>query len=299
MRLRERLTGFANQTYSRMKRQPLLAPLIALAQKINNDDLTTHATVLAYNFFFALPAALLFLVAALAYLPVDNLSARITEQLAGVVPADAIDLVGRTADKALERGPGTVTLLIVSFWGAVYGMTGGYSSMITAVNKIFGLKETRGWWRVKLLSFAMSAAAAVLMVTAFALLIIAPSLADAFENHKVLEGLAFLLRPIRWPAILLLVLTGIEVSYRYAPCRPPRFRFISPGALIAAFVWIIATYLFGIYVNNFGSYDKVYGTLGAVIVLITWIWLSSLVFLVGAAINALWIEQRGPRLLKK
>lgn len=295
MKLVQPLTGFANHTYARMKRQPLLAPVIRLAIKVNEDNLTTHATVLAYNFFFALPAALLFLVAALAYLPVDNLSDRITEQLSGVVPADAVDLVGRTVDKALERGTGTVSLLVVSFLGAVYGMTSGYSSLMTALNVIFGLKETRGRWRVKLRAFILSGVVALMMVAAFALLIIAPSLADAFENHRVLESLAFVLRTIRWPAIILLVLTGIETSYRFAPCRAPRFRFISPGTLIAAAFWIISTFLFGIYVSNFGSYAKVYGTLGGAIVLITWIWISSVVLLVGAAIDALWLEMNRHR----
>ncbi len=292
MNLLAPLTDFASHTITKMKRQPLLSAVIRLAIKAKEDNLSTHATVLAYNFFFALPAALLFLVAALAYLPVDNLSARITEQLSGVVPADAIDLVGRSLDKALERGVGTVSLLIVSFLGAAYGMTSGFSSLITALNVIFGLKETRSWWRVRLRALFLSSVVSLMMVAAFALLIVAPSLADALDNHRVLESLAFGLRTIRWPAIILLVLTGIETSYRFAPCRGPRFRFISPGAPIAAAIWIVSTYLFGVYVNNFGSYDKVYGTLGAVIVLITWIWISSVVFLIGAAIDALWLESR-------
>ena len=141
-------------------------------------------------------------------------------------------------------------------------------------------------------AFILSSVVSLMMVAAFALMIVAPSLADTLENHRVLEGLAFVLRMVRWPAIILLVLTGIETSYRYAPCRGPRFRFISPGTPIAAGIWIVSTYMFGVYVNNFGSYDKIYGTLGAVIVLITWIWISSVVFLIGAAIDALWLESR-------
>lgn len=81
------------------------------------------------------------------------------------------------------------------------------------------------------------------------------------------------------------MLAGIEINYRYAPADGPRWRFLSPGAVWATAVWLLTTVAFGIYVNHFSSYDRVYGTLGAVIALLTWIWLSSVTFLVGAEVN--------------
>jgi membrane protein len=91
--------------------------------------------------------------------------------------------------------------------------------------------------------------------------------------------------------IVLLAFFGMETTYRYSPCCGPRWRFISPGTVFSTGGWVAATLGFGFYVNHFGTYDRIYGTLGAVIATLVWIWMSSMIFLVGAEINAIWRER--------
>ena len=98
---------------------------------------------------------------------------------------------------------------------------------------------------------------------------------------------------LRWPVILVLAITGIESTYRYAPCGRINMGLVSPGTILAALGWMVSTLGFGFYVNNFSSYESIYGGLGAVIVLLTWIWISGLMFLVGAEINMMWKDWRG------
>ena len=231
-----------------------------------------------------LPAVLVFAVAALSFLPVSNLTNRIMDQLHGILPADSLDLVRRTIQATLARGGSRAVLLVTSALGALYVMNSGYSALISAVNDIYQVEEKRSWVRLKLRALVLSVIAALLILAAASLVVLAPVGSRLLADHGFgAAGTA--LTGIRWPLVLAVVLAGIEGNYRYAPAGGPRWRFISPGAIIATTAWLITTIAFGIYVSNFSSYDRIYGTLGAVIALLTWIWLSSVMFLIGAEVN--------------
>ena len=257
-----------------------------LAGAIRADRVPTRASALAYSFFMVLPAALVFAVAALSFLPVGDLPDRIVNQLSGILPADTLELVRQTVEATLSRGSSRAVLLVTSALGALYVMNGGYSALITAVNDIYRIRETRGWLRLKLRALILSLIAALLILTAAALVMLAPAAAGLLSDHG-LGAAGSALSIIRWPLVIAVVLAGIEVNFRFAPADGPRWRILSPGAMAATAAWLITTVAFGIYVNNFSSYDRIYGTLGAVIALLTWIWLSSVMFLVGAEVNAI------------
>ena len=246
--------------------------------------MAARASALAYSFFMVLPATLVVAVAALSFLPVSNLTNRIMDQLHGILPADSLDLVRRTIQATLSRGGSRTVLLVTSALGALYVMNSGYSALISAVNDIYRVKEKRSWLRLKLRALILSLIAALLILAAASLVIVAPAGSRLLADHGFgAAGTA--LTGIRWPLVLAVVLAGIEVNYRYAPAGGPRWRYVSPGAVSATAAWLITTIAFGIYVSNFSAYDRVYGTLGAVIALMTWIWLSSVMFLIGAEVN--------------
>lgn len=266
--------------------------LVTLIKRARADGCTGLASMLAYNFFLVLPVGMIFLVATLALLPVDDLSTRITAQLEGVVPTDALDLIRRIAESALSGDRSGIFLF--SLLGTLYVMNNGYAGLIMSLNRIYDVREQRRWLRIRLRALVMSVVAGGSIISAFALALAAPALVDWLSGQRgAAESLALWLGRVRWPGIVLLVVVGMESTYRYAPCGGPRWRPVSPGTVFAASVWVVFTVFFGYYVDNYGSLDRLYGTLGTVIVLLTWIWSSALMFLIGAEINAMWRGERG------
>ncbi|MFA5810316.1 MAG: YihY/virulence factor BrkB family protein, partial [Thermoleophilia bacterium] len=118
------------------------------------------------------------------------------------------------------------------------------------------------------------------------MVVVAPIVARALSDDSgTSETISLWLDRMRWPVIIMLAVAGVGTTYRYGPCGAPRWRFLIPGTLIATGAWLASTLVFGFYVEHFGTYESVYGTLGAVVVLLTWMWLSALMLLIGAEVN--------------
>jgi len=248
------------------------------------DGCTSLASMLAYNFFLAIMGVLILTVAALAYIPVDNLGSTIVDQLSPVLPSDALSLVDRTLSRTFDHG--RLVILFFSLAGTLYVMSNGYHGLISSLNRIYRLQERRSWPRVRLRALIMSLVAAAFITSAFAMVVVAPQVALALsDNEGISVTISLWIERMRWPAIVLLAVAGIETLYRYGPCCGPVWRFLTPGTVVAAGAWLASTVGFGFYVDRFGRYESVYGTLGAVVVLLTWMWISAMVVLVGAEIN--------------
>jgi membrane protein len=248
------------------------------------DGCTGLSSMLAYNFFLAIMGVLILTVAVLAYVPVDNLGSTIVEQLSPVLPSDALSLVDRTLSRTFDHG--RLVILALSLLGTLYVMSNGYHGLISSLNRIYRLQERRPWVRVRLRALVMSLVAAGFILSAFALVVIAPRVALALSNDQGTSvTISVWLERMRWPVIILLVVGGIETLYRYGPCCGPVWRFLTPGTIVAAGAWLVSTLGFGYYVDRFGKYESVYGTLGAVVVLLTWMWISAMVVLIGAELN--------------
>jgi membrane protein len=170
----------------------------------------------------------------------------------------------------------------VALWGASRGASG----LITALNSISDLPETRSWWRRQLVAIAVTLAVALLVVLALALLVIGP-----FVGHFVADrfglGPAFDLawEVARWLGAGLLVLVVWAIAYRFLPDTDAPFRVFTPGAVTGVLAWLGLSAAFGEYLARFNSYEATYGTLGTAIIFLTWLWLSNIAILVGAEIN--------------
>ncbi|MHB9053499.1 MAG: YihY/virulence factor BrkB family protein [Thermoleophilia bacterium] len=262
------------------------------AQRLRADGCTGLAGMIAYNFFLALPTLLIFIVTVLAFLPIDNVDQQITGQLSGVLPSDALTVFDRLLRRTVSRGQ-SIPLLFLSLLGTLYVMNNGYAGLIGSLNRIYDFEEKRPWLKVRLRALVMSVIASLFLISAFAMALVTPMVVSALTDDQGFNlTVGLWLNRIRWPAIVILAVLGIESTYRYAPCGRMRWRIMTPGTLFATGSWLAATLAFGYYVNNYSAYQNIYGPLGSVIVLLTWMWISAMTFLTGAEINMLIREWR-------
>lgn len=205
--------------------------------------------------------------------------------LSGLLPGGVLDLI---ADQILLiTGKGTPTLgaafligLVVSFWSA----NSGVAALFDALNVVYDEREERSLLRFYGTTFLFTLGAVGFIVTAIAGVVVTPIVLNFVGFASLSERLLALLR---WPILLGVVVLGLAFLYRYGPSRrDPKWRWVTPGSVLAATLWVTASVLFSVYVANFDSYNKTYGSLGAVIGFMTWIWLSVVIVLLGAELNA-------------
>jgi membrane protein len=205
--------------------------------------------------------------------------------LAGVLPGGALEIVGEQVKRIASQGSGSLGFgfifgLVVSLWSANAGM----KAILDALNIVYDEEEKRGFISLNLQSLAFTLGAILFILVAIGGIVILPIALD-FVGFR--QGVEWLLTLVRWPLLLAAVVLGLAVLYRYGPSRDKaEWKWTTPGSLVAAVVWLGASMLFSWYVSNFGNYNETYGSLGAVIGFMTWIWLSTIVVLVGAEINA-------------
>jgi membrane protein len=250
---------------------------------VNNVGLI--AAGVAFYCFTALVPALASIVLTYGLLAETETVSRHINELFTILPQEAATLISEQLVGVVETSKGQQGLgLAVALAIAFYGVSRATSSMIVALNVAYGEKEGRGFIWLTALSFLLVFGGLALGLTAFATTAVLAFLGNLFPGTP-----GFVLVGIRMISYLLLgalVVTAAACLYRYAPCRPhAKWVWLSPGALIATLVWLLATSGFGFYVSNFGNYNATYGSLGAVVVLLTWLWLSSYVFLMGAELN--------------
>jgi membrane protein len=205
--------------------------------------------------------------------------------LSEILPAETQQLLVEQLHKLVEASSGALGIgaavgVVLALWSASRGMSG----LITALNIAYEEKERRGFFKLNMLALGLTLAQLVGGIVVIALVAVLPA---ALQFLDVGAATKWLLLVVQWPLLIVVVMLGLAILYRYAPDRKkPQWRWVSPGAVAATILWVIASIGFTIYVANFNSYDKTYGSLGGVIVLLTWLYLSALMVLLGAVINA-------------
>ncbi|GAB3547088.1 membrane protein [Actinopolyspora lacussalsi] len=178
-----------------------------------------------------------------------------------------------------QLGFGLVVSLLIALWLA----STGTRNLISAVNLAYGEKESRGFLKLEALAVGLTLCGGVFVLLALALVAVAPAVLDGFDIGPV--GL-IMAQVVRWLLLVALIVVALAVAYRVAPDRvAPRFRWVSIGSITATGLWLLGSILFNLYITNFGSYNKIYGALTGVIVLLLWLYLTSYVVLLGAEIN--------------
>ena len=204
--------------------------------------------------------------------------------LQGVMPSGALEIIGEQVKRITEKGDGTLgftaaTGILLSIWSA----NGGMKSIFDALNIVYEEREARNFFRLNLISLAFTAGALLFIILALVGIVVLP----VVFNTVGLSSDAWYIALLRWPALFVVVLGGLAVLYRYGPSRDaPRWRWVTWGSALAAALWLGGSLGFSWYVSNFGKYNETYGSLGAVIGFMTWIWISTVIVLMGAEINA-------------
>jgi membrane protein len=261
-----------------------------LTKALQDDDCFGRAAQLAYYFLFALFPFFLFLTALVGYIPIPNLTDRIMELLVQILPGDASHLVQDNVHElvTVQRGG----LLSFAILAALWTSSSAIAAIISGLNRAYGVEEGRPFWKVRGLAILLTIGFSMFMVVSMVLLTFGPwiggwiaaqvGLGDAFQTAWNL---------LRWPAILVLLMLAVAILYYFGPDVEQEWRWITPGSVFAILAWIVASLGFAYYVNNFASYNAAYGSIGAVIVLLTWMYLTGFFIIVGGEINAA-LEQR-------
>jgi membrane protein len=207
------------------------------------------------------------------------------EAISGFVPGGAIDVIREQMTNLTSHGAGTLGVafvagLAISLWSA----NAGIKALFDALNIVYGEKEKRSFVRLNLISLGLTLAAIVFLLLALAMVAVVPV---ALKYIGLENQTRWIITIARWPLLFVVVSFALAVLYRYGPSRnKPQWRWVTWGSVFAALAWIAVSLLFSWYAENFGSYNKTYGSLGAIIGFMTWIWISVIVVLMGAAIDA-------------
>lgn len=253
-------------------------------KEFSKNDMTTYASALAYRAIFSLFPFLLFLIAMLGMLDLQEFFTWLREQVSMMLPPDALNLVNPVIDEMQHQKSGLLSVgILVALWSASIGVR----SLMNAMNKAYRVEEGRPAWKLMLLSVLYTIGLAVILLMLAGLMIMGPQVIEWLASQVGLKDIVVILWTwLRLPLVIFLMMLVVAVLYYVTPDVEQEFRFITPGSVLAVIVWIAASIGFGIYVNNFGNYDATYGSIGAVIVLLLYFYISAAVLLFGAEMNA-------------
>ena len=243
------------------------------------------AAQLAYYFFFSLFPAVLVGLAFASFFPLEHFVDRMVATLGGVVPGDIIRIVQDQVRKISEGNNGG--LLTFGVLAALWSSSAAVMGLIDALNHAYDIEEGRPWWKVRLLSLGLTLGLAAFILIAFALVLVGPTAAEYIARVTGLGPVfAWTWKILQWPVVLALVSIGAGLVYYFAPDAEQEWVWVTPGAILAAIIWLAASLGFKFYVANFATYTETYGAIGGVMVLLLWFYLSGVVFLLGAELNA-------------
>jgi membrane protein len=264
------------------------AILLRAGKQANADAITDVAAALAYYAFLAIPAALLIAVGVFSRTAGPDTIESMMDRLTGVVPAEAIQLIEESLVRVTENRSGGLVLIVLGFLLALWTATGAMNALIRGLNRVYGRKETRSFVKQRLTALTMLLCLLLAFALSFGLLVMGPVISEELGEALGLEGVfGWIWWTAEWPILLLgLLFVFAAVLYLGPNVAHPRWRFLTPGSVVAVAVWLVASGLFAVYVSLFGSYNKAWGSLAAVIILLTWLWLSALALLLGAEMNA-------------
>jgi membrane protein len=204
--------------------------------------------------------------------------------LSQFLPEQAGAIVADQARKVAAGGGGLGLAAAGGILLALYSASKGTKALIEGLNIIYDEEEKRGFIKLNLMALALTLGVIVAMIVALGVIVVVPIVLELVGLGPVVDALVSILR---WPILFAGALVVVAVLYRLAPSRAPaRWRWVTWGAAIATLIWVIGSIAFSIYVRNFGSYNETYGSIGAVIILLMWLWLSAFIVLLGAEVNS-------------
>lgn len=254
-------------------------------KEANEDDVFSIAAQLAYYFLFALFPLLLFLVALIGFLPARHHLREIVESLRGILPDQALTLIqGNIEEIVRNQRRGLLSIgLIATLWAASRGVI----AIMNGLNHAYDVKESRPWWKPQGMALGLILSLSLFVIAASVLMIFGGQIGGWLADQVGLGPLFQTIWPlIRWFFASIIMIGVLAVLYYFGPDVEQEWKWVTPGAVVAVLGWILASLVFSYYVDHFGAYNKTYGTIGAVIILLTWMYMTGLMILLGGEINS-------------
>ncbi|HEY6029521.1 MAG TPA: YihY/virulence factor BrkB family protein [Gaiellaceae bacterium] len=264
------------------------ASVIRAAKESLNDNVPMMASALAYSTFFAIPAVLLVAVGLFTLVAGPQTIQSLMEHFGHVMPAQATSLLNESLQNLSAKPSAGILMTIVGLVLAVWSTTGAMTAYMTALNLAYDRRDKRNFVRKRLVAVEMAAVIGIAFLLVAVLLILGPHISSwvgGMLHAKTVVSWVWWIA--QWPVLLGGLLVAFATLLYLGPdVRHPRWQFLTPGSLVAAAIWLAVSGLFAVYTAKFGSYNKTWGSLSAVIVMLTWLWLTGLALLFGAELNA-------------
>ena len=258
--------------------------LLRVWKNIGEDRVILVAAGVTFYCLLAIFPAIAALVAIYGFFSDPSSISSVVDKISGVMPGGALDIIRTQMNQVASQGSSKLGFaFVIGFLVSLWSANAGIKSIFDALNLVYDEPEKRGLIRLNLVSLAFTVAAILFILVAIGSIAALPAV-----TSSQLQGTAGLIAQIiRWPILFVVVAVGIALVYRYGPSRAePQWRWITWGSAFAAVAWIAVSIAFSWYAANFGSYNKTYGSLAAIVVFMTWLWLSIVVILIGAEIDA-------------
>lgn len=262
--------------------------------EFQRDDAFGLAAQLSYYLILALFPFVLVLVALMGTFSSPDLARELLTYFEQVLPGPVYELVSTYTDDVLagrNPAPGLFSFGII---GSVWAASGAFSAVINALNRAYDVEETRPFWKVKGLAILMTLGLSGLILIGVLLMVAGPPIGRAIAGYLGLgEEFTFAWNIVRWPVALMFLVLVVALLYYFSPAAGQPFRWITPGGFVGVFLWVLASLGFSFYISNFGSsYSATYGSIGTVIVLLLYLYVSSLTILFGAELNATLVRMK-------
>jgi membrane protein len=254
-------------------------------KEIIQDDVLALSAQQAYYFFFALFPALLTLISFASFFPLQNLTDEVFRHLGRFAPPDVLNIINEQLAKiSNDKNAGLLTFaFLVTLWSS----SGAMVSIISTLNAAYDITEGRSLIRVRLTAIVLTIGLAIFILASFALIMVGPALAERLADTLGL-GPAFewTWKILQWPVVFALAATAIALIYYFAPDAEQYWVWLTPGAVLATALWVLISLALKFYISYIGDFNETYGTIGAVMVLLLWFYVTSIAILVGAELNA-------------
>lgn len=256
-----------------------------LLSAINVNELSGYSAQLAYYFFLSLFPSLLFLTTLLAYLPIPHRQNILLGILAHALPKQALVLAQETLTELLHQHKSGLLSFGVLF--ALYTASNAVTAIGAGFNRVYGVNESRAFWHVWGIALALVLGLTGLLLIALILFFFGPMLIELLIDQFGWGLFPIIIEIIRWPVIIFTLALSIALIHYATPNVHQHWRWLTPGSVFTVAGWLATSEIFAFYVNHFGSYNKTYGSIGAVIVLLTWTYLGGFILFVGGTINSI------------
>src|SRR5215207_5205171 len=262
--------------------------LKATVQEFQRDDALGLAAQLAYYLILALFPFILVLVSLMGLLGSPELASTVLDYFQRVMPQQVYELIETYTEGIISGREKSPTLLSFGILFTIWSASGAFAALINALNRAYDVQETRPFWKVRGIAILMTLGLSVLILIGVLLLVLGPQIGEAIAEVFTL-GDEFMVawNIVRWPAAFLFMIVTVALLFYFAPDANQPFRWITPGGFVGIVLWVIASVVFNLYLSSdFNTYNKIYGSIGTVIILLLYIYISSLTILFGATLNA-------------